>query len=232
LRISKQIPREGAIVRKSLIPLAAAVTFIAASALAQTPGASPRMPDWDANFSIGVTSNSARDEGRSYGGSTARPEARVDVGHYWTPHLKTEASVAFLGRWDDYEFESFPVPGLPGGGYASTTRSIQMTTLTPAFTYQFFENELAHPYVSGGARIGLIEVHSTRQAETHTQNRISYSVSALDSTDTRVIVRPVIAAGYKSYFNKQTFLRTELQTSLAEDGRLLPALRIGFGFDF
>jgi hypothetical protein len=45
-------------------------------------------------------------------------------------------------------------------------------------------------------------------------------------------VRPVVAAGYKSYFNEHAFMRTELQTSFGADATLHPAIRIGFGFDF
>jgi hypothetical protein len=57
-------------------------------------------------------------------------------------------------------------------------------------------------------------------------------VPALDRTDMSVAARPVVAAGYKSYFNERTFMRTELQTSFGRGGGPHPALRIGFGFDF
>lgn len=225
---------EGAIVRRIVMPLIAAITLVAAVSGAQTnPGTpAPKLPAWDADFSLGVTSNARADEGRHHGGPEARGEARFDVGHYWTPHLKTEAGLAFLNTFDDYELESFPVQGLPAGGYSILSTSIGMTILTPALTYQFFENEFAHPYVSVGARIGFLEMHTTRYPQTYTQNRITYSVPALDRTDMSIAARPVAAAGYKSYFNERAFMRTELQASFGRDGSLHPALRIGFGFDF
>jgi hypothetical protein len=221
-------------VRRIVIPLTAALMFVAAVSGAQTSvtAPQPKLPAWDTDFTVGITSNSPADEGQHHGGPEARGEARFDVGHYWTQHVKTEAGVAFLKTWDDYEYESTPVQGLPAGGYAILSTSVRMTVLTPALTYQFLENEFAHPYVSIGARIGFLETHVTRYPQTYTQNRITYSVPALDRTDMTVAARPVVAAGYKSYFNERAFMRSELQASFGADGSPHPALRIGFGFDF
>jgi len=220
-------------VRRRLIPLTTAATLFAAVAGAQTtPAVSPKMPAWDANFSLGLISNSKKDEGQDHDGSSVHAEGRVDVGHYWTQHLKTEAGVSILNTWDDYTYESFPVPGLPGGGYSIINKEMRMTLFTPTVTYQFLENQFAHPYVSGGARIGFLEAHSTRFPQTNTLNRLSYSVPALDSTDSTIVVRPILAAGFKSYFNERTFMRTEAQASFGADESAHLALRIGFGFDF
>jgi hypothetical protein len=221
-------------VRRIVIPLTAALMFVATVSGAQTSVTAPqlKLPPWDADFTFSITSNSPADEGRHHGGPEARGEARFDVGHYWTQHVKTEAGVAFLKTWDDYEYESIPVQGLPAGGYAILSTSVRMTVLTPALTYQFLENEFAHPYVSIAARIGFLETHVTRYPQTYTQNRITYSVPALDRTDMTVAARPVVAAGYKSYFNERAFMRSELQASFGADGSPHPALRIGFGFDF
>jgi hypothetical protein len=233
LRIPEQPPKEGAIVRRRLIPLIAVATLFAAAAGAQTARtAQPKMPVWDTDFSLGLISNSAKDEGQTRDRSSTHADARFDIGHYWTQHVKAEAGVGFLNTWDDYEFESFPVPALPGGGYSVIEKSLRMTIVTPAVTYQFLENQFAHPYVSVGARVVFLETHSTRSAQTYTQNRIANSVPALDRTDFTVLARPVVAAGYKSYFNERTFMRSEVQVSLGPDGRPYPALRVGFGFDF
>lgn len=219
--------------RRSLIPLTAAATLFAAFASAQTAtSAQPKMPAWDADFSLGLISNSARDEGNPRDGSSTHADARFDVGYYWTQHLKTEAGVGFLNTWDDYEFETFPVPGLPGGGSSVIQKSLRMTVVTPTVTYQFLENQFAHPYVSAGARVSFLETRSTRYAQTYTQNRITYSVPPLDHTEFTVFARPVVAAGYKSYFNERTFMRSEVLASFGADGSPHPDLRIGFGFDF
>jgi Outer membrane protein beta-barrel domain len=212
--------------------MTAAAVFAAHAAVAQTVPAPPKMPAWDADLSVGLVSNSAKDEGRDYDNSSVHAEARLDLGYYWTQHLKTEAGISFLNRWNDYESELFPVTGLPGGGYAIIEKSLRMTVLTPTVTYQFFENTFAHPYVSAGARIGFLDTHVTRYPQTYTQNRITYTVPSLDRTDSTIVVRPMVAAGFKSYFNERTFMRTEGMTSFGADGSPHLAARIGFGFDF
>jgi hypothetical protein len=225
---------EDVIVRRALIPLATTVAFLVVSvAGAQTIPAQPaQMPGWDADFSLGLISNSARDEGDDHDGSSVHAEARIDIGHYWTQHLKTEVGVGFLNRWDDYDYETFPVPGLPGGGYLFTNRQLRMAAVTPTFTYQFFENQFAHPYLSAGVRVGFLETHLTRSPQIVTQSRVTYNAPGLDRTDSSVIVRPIAAAGFKSYFNERTFLRTEAAAVFDSHASPHVALRVGFGFDF
>ena len=206
--------------------------LIAAAASAQTAGSTPQLPDWDVNFSLGVLSSSPKDEAQTREDTVWHGEALLDLGHYWTQHLKTEAGISFLNQREDYDFDSLPVPGLPVGGYSVNQQSIRRALVTPALTYQFGENEFAHPYVSAGARVEFLDIHSTRYAQTVTQNRTTYSVPALDRRDSLVVVRPVVAAGFKSYFNERTFIRTEVQASVGADHRAHPAARVGFGFDF
>jgi len=45
-------------------------------------------------------------------------------------------------------------------------------------------------------------------------------------------VRPVAAAGFKSYLNEHVFVRTEGSTMFGPDGSPYLALRLGVGFDF
>ena len=220
--------------RSALIPLAITVTGLVVSvAGAQTiPTQPPQMPGWDADFSLGLISNSARDEGDDHDGSSVHAEARVDIGHYWTQHLKTEVGVGFLNRWDDYSYETFPIPAGRGGNYVFTNNAMRMVAVTPTFTYQFLENQFAHPYLSAGVRINLLDTHSTRYAQTFTQNGATYTAPALDRTDSSVFVRPVAAAGFKSYFTERAFLRTESAAMFDAHGSPHVELRVGFGFDF
>jgi hypothetical protein len=214
------------------VATAAALLFAAQSAVAQTAPALPKMPLWDTNFSLGMITNSARDEGDDADRSSIHAEARFDVGHYWTQHLKTEAGVSFLNRWDEFDFEIIPVPGSRGGGYSYTTRTMRMTTITPTFTYQFLENQFVHPYLSAGARIGLLETHFARLPQIFTQEGVTYGVTAIDRTETTILVRPVVAAGCKSYFNERVFVRPEGQALFDRRGNPFVSLRVGVGIDF
>jgi len=221
-------------VRRTVIALVIAATLAGRSAaIAQTPSpAAPQMPAWDADFSLGMISNSGRDEGDDQEHSSVHAEARVDFGHYWTQHLKTEVGLAFLNRWEDYSYETVPIPSGRGGNYVFTNNSLRMVAVTPTFTYQFFENQFAHPYVSAAARVSLFDIHSSRYAQTVTQNGVTSTVPALDRTSSKVIVRPVVAAGFKSYLSEHAFVRTEGSTMFGSDGSPHIALRVGVGFDF
>lgn len=209
-------------------------TLFAGEAPAQDPAA-VKMPAWDASFSYGMFSNQVRDEEDGFNDSdytTGHAEARIDMGRYWTTHLKTELGVSFVPNWTEYDYDTIPVPGLPNGGYVSAQKSLRLTVFTPSVTYQFFENRFMHPYVSTGTRVGLVQTHVTRPAETLTQNRITFAVAAVDRQESRWVVRPFVAGGFKSYFNERTFLRTEAMTAFSGEGLAQFTLRIGFGFDF
>jgi len=86
----------------------------------------------------------------------------IDVGHFWNSHLKTEGGLSFLQR---YETASSQDVLLAGGqhGYIFTRNEIRQVQVTAAATWQFFENTFAHPYVTGGARFGLLQIDSTSE---------------------------------------------------------------------
>jgi hypothetical protein len=130
------------------------------------------------------------------------------------------------------EMEQFPVAGLPNGGYAFTDQTFRLFAVTPAFTYQFFENSFAHPFLSGGLNVGMLNEHRQRDQTTYRVSGISYTVQAVDSRRTTVLVRPFVAGGFKSYFNDRTFVRPEIQTAFGSGGASQVGLRLDFGVDF
>ena len=93
---------------------------------------------------------------------TSSFEYRADLGRYWTTHARTELSVGTSNGWEDYDVAPFPVPGVPTPIYAATNIERRLTTVAPAFTWQFRENAFMHPYVSGGVKIGILEEHRVR----------------------------------------------------------------------
>jgi hypothetical protein len=159
-------------------------------------------------------------------------QLRFQVGRYFSPHLKAEVAVAGPSTFDLYESIRIPVEGLPNGGFASNERSVRIVSLTPAFTYQFLENTFAHPYVSAGASLNLVDDHRFRRQTTYTINRVTYSVPPLDTRDFSLSARPFVAAGFKSYFNDRTFVRPELQVGFGSHGAAQMNIRLDFGIDF
>jgi hypothetical protein len=187
---------------------------------------------WDASGGIGLHYVSMRDlDGSDYWADT-KLQPRFQAGYYFSPHFKAEIAVAGPSTYDVFEVERIPVPGLATGGYAYTHRDVRLISLMPAFTYQFLENAFAHPFVSVGADVSLVDDHRFREEATQTSNRISYAVPALDTHASSVTTRPFVAAGFKSYFNERAFVRPELQVGFGRNGASRTNIRLDFGFDF
>lgn len=219
------------------IALAGAALLVATQALAQTSQPLKLTPEdpprWDAAGGAGlhVVLESDRFDWETRG--ETRGEVRFDVGRYWTTHLKTELGISLPHTWTYFRTEQFPVAGLPLGGSALTdTVDQRLTSVSPAVTYQFLENTFAHPYVSTGVRLGLLQSHAHRPQQTRTVNRISYTVPAFDRRTTSVLANPFVAAGFKSYFSDRVFVRSEGLAALGSRGVDQMTFRLTFGLDF
>jgi hypothetical protein len=192
----------------------------------------PPIPRWDASGGFGLHYLHSRELGETYNSWETKGQLRFRLGRYFTPHLKTELAVSGPTGYGLYETEQFPVAGLPNGGFASTRQTFRLVALTPAFTYQFFENSFAYPFLSGGLNVGMLNEHRHRDQTTYRESGISYTVGPVDSRRTTVLLRPFVAGGFKSYFNDRTFVRPEIQTAFGSSGAPQVALRLDFGFDF
>lgn len=158
---------------------------------------------------------------------------QADIGRYWTSHLKTEASYAYLTSHDVYASEPVPVPS--GLAYASTHTEVGRQYVGAAMTYQFLDNAFAHPYVSGGLRVSVFDRHTVRAPTAWYSDRVSsreYPIPPLDVRSHELLVRPYVAAGFKSYFDERTFVRSEVSIVVGDRGPQHWALRLGAGIDF
>jgi hypothetical protein len=190
-------------------------------------------PKWDADASWGLLFTNNRDLRAFDNGDPAANALALDVGWYFTTHLKADAGV----MWSQSHFADVrvvPIPGLPREYYylewASVT--IRPTSLSAALTYQFRENELVHPYLSAGVRTIWQALHTERAASRVTLRGVPYAVPAVDERETAVIARPFVAVGCKSYFNQWVFVRSELLVAMGPDTYSHTTLRIGAGVDF
>jgi hypothetical protein len=204
--------------------LAAALATPAAAAAQQ-----PALPKWDAGASFGLLFGDGWHPGADdYG----EPHAayHLELGRFWTTHLKSDAAVILTHRSSDYDYTTL-VPGVLGA-YSLTEHERTLTALSGAATYQFFENAMMHPFVSAGVQVGIANDHAKRTPQTYTVNRVTYTVPAVDSRETKALMRPFVAVGAKSYFNERTFIKSELSVAVNGDGVSHSVLRLGFGVDF
>lgn len=193
----------------------------------------PRMPVWDAGGSIGFHWASEAEVGESDSTNwLSQGEYRLDFGRYLTPHLKTELGFSTTSEWHTYEQEPFPVAGFRGAGYTYSERTLRLKIFSPAVTYQFLDNSLTHPYVTGGMRINVLRDRRFRDETTYRVGGVSSTVSAVNEERTTTTVHPFVAAGCKSYLTSRTFVRSEALVAFGRSGSTHVALRLGFGVDF
>jgi hypothetical protein len=215
--------------------LAGALLLPATEAAAQTSrplNLKPEQyPRWDLGGGVGLFYLRSLDS-ESSGNWDLHGDVRFDLGRYWTTHIKTELGVSVPHTWTDYRAVTFRAPGFPSGAYTFTEVDRRLTTLSPAATYQFLENTFAHPYVSTGVRLGMVETHAHRSERTFTQVGLSDTVPALDERSTSLRVAPFVAGGFKSYFSDRVFLRSEALVALRSRGADQMTFRLAFGFDF
>jgi len=222
----------GAVLGAAVAPAAAQdVPFPSARSL--VPAVFPR---WDAGGSLGFLAVTTSDIGSSWRGWEQKADYRVDVGRYWTTHLKTEVAVSASNQWDAFESVDYPVPGIPGRTFAYIDAERQLFAIAPAGTWQFRENSLMHPFVSGGVKLGMLQEQRFRAGGTYRSGpgagSASYTVTPLDEQRTTVSARPFVAAGFKSYLSRAVFVRTEGRLAFASDGVRQVTAGVGLGFDF
>ena len=231
--LKRRVPRDTI---PCLVMALGVILTLAPSAHAQdTAPPEPTVPfrRWDISGGIGLeflNTEELGDPDPTYWES--KGQLRLQLGRYFTQHLKVEFEVSGPNTYNFFETERIPVAGLPNGGFGFTDRDVTMVTLMPAFTYQFLENVFAHPFVSGGASIEIQDHHRHRHETTSRVSGVTYVVPALDSRRHVVLVRPFVAGGFKSYFNESVFVRPEVQTALTPSGPSRVALRLDVGVDF
>ena len=224
--------------RARVLGAAAVCWLIAGSASAQLiDGKGVAYRRWDVQGGVSLHV-STRADGSVANGSYAQWEpafaGTLEVGRYWTSHLETELGVVFLTSHQGGGQEPVTVPtGQSGTAYI--TSRVRQTQFTFAVIHQFGENAFVHPYVSVGARVGLLDINQSRwpRADVFADGRyVSYAIPALDRHFTDVRVRPYAALGSKSYFSERIFVRPEVMLAFGNRGLGQYALRAAFGVDF
>ena len=224
--------------RARMVGAAAVCWLVAGSASAQlTDGQGIPYRPWDVQGGVSFHVSSKADGSVANGSYEQWQPAfatTLEVGRYWTSHLKTELGVVYLTSHQDGGQEPVTVPtGQSGTAYI--TSRVRQTQLTFAATHQFGENAFVHPYVSVGARVGLLDINQSRfpRADVFADGRyVSYAIPPLEKHFTDVRVRPYAALGSKAYFSERIFARPELMLAFGNRGLGQYALRVAFGVDF
>jgi hypothetical protein len=105
-------------------------------------------------------------------------------------------------------------------------------SVTPLVTYQFLDNAFVHPFVSAGLSIGVLDETITRPQQVRRLNNVTSTIPAASRSRDEVLLRPVAAAGFKTYFNERVFVRPETELILTGHGVTQVGLRLDAGIDF
>ena len=194
--------------------------------IAQGIAVEPEFRKWDVAGTLGLFGSNRRyfERTDSYYGDPVTVAGNLDVGRYLTTHVKADFSVMTTQSRNVYD------PGVYSDQvYSYSLVKARPTTVAGAVTYQFFENVFAHPYVSAG--LALTSIHEERTVYSLIPPSLINQTTAV-SHDRPFQLSPLVAAGYKSYFNERAFMKSELLFAALPDRFSYATLRIGFGIDF
>ena len=221
----------------SIVMGLAALLGVASGAAAQPPAGPEGSPSrrFDATaYAAWFAANRGDLGGDTYRDWFSTPLGGAALGHYWTPHVKTEVELATTGedRLTSGEYQS-----LGGGRSQSTFREhyYRSRTLDLLQSWQFLDNAWVHPFVGGG-------LHVVRESRRVEGRRQTYGGSPVGtpgitteplptSSETVWGARVLVMTGFKAYFARHGFFRTDVRVALGSDVTDV-MWRFGVGADF
>jgi len=205
----------------------------AGPALAQSGSTLPR---WDVSGSVGWLAGDKSAFAEDWNDWYDTFAASVDVGHYWSPHVKTEAGALFTTDGLVYSQQRFVRPNEAYATYFTHEHQFRVAAVTLAAAYQFFDNQWVHPFVSAGVQL------TWEHERIYSPEQILYGrdpftrlvvIPAIDRDEGwRLEVLPMAGAGAKFYVNERGFIRTDATVAWRDGGIGQVAWRAGIGIDF
>jgi hypothetical protein len=200
---------------------------LARPAAAQTPA---RLAHGDVSTSLGWL----RVDGRGDADWSNRHLSKgIELGWYWTEHLKTTVDTGPRIRSRAYTYEPIVIGGQPFSGFSTYDSRQHRISVTQH--YQFGHNQWVHPFIAGGVQIvrdRTMEVEgqiTTYDPVTRQTRVLRESITHPEVRDIRT--RALFAFGAKTYLHRRVFMLSDARFVF---GRRLEShnLRIGLGVDF
>jgi hypothetical protein len=219
------------------IPILSLATFLFAQAAdAQGISLAPSDPKrWDTSIAIGWLGGDKKELAGEWNEWYDTLATSVDVGRYWTPHLKTDLNVTLTTDGEVYSQEQLSLPGQPFPAFFSREHRFGLKALNLSAAYQFLENEWVHPFVGGGVQLAWERhrVETPFPTAFGRDGRGPLPVPPSSDRDaTRFDPRPFISGGAKVYVTEQGFIRTGLSAAFDGRGTARVWWHIGGGIDF
>jgi hypothetical protein len=203
------------------------------------PATAPAQPAWDIAAFAGVLAGSApleRDE--PYGDDWLHTgQGGVIVGRHVTTHLKVEFEASATGSASRFVQQFVTAPGIPYPYPVGSEVITSVRSLVGAVTWQFFDNEWVHPFVTAGVaadfeRRGL-HVWEQRYYPGDPRSTGSVLVAAdrREGPETSRVLRGLFGGGAKLYVHERAFIRADGRLAIGANAHNV-AFRIGVGLDF
>jgi hypothetical protein len=205
----------------------------------QITGPLTKRPDWDVTATAGLFQSKPDGAEGPYGDDgyfTGRYAA--SVGHFWTPHLKTEVEFATTGEGSRYTNRSANVPGVPAYYPLNVHETFRLHQLSGRVVWQFLENTWVHPYVFGGITADA-QRHST-----YIPQQYYYPTNDPRNPGHRILVTPevdesrtdysagaIAGFGTKIYVSSKSFFNAGFTISHAKPATTASFIA-GLGVDF
>jgi hypothetical protein len=162
----------------------------------------------------------------------------LNLGRHFTRHVKVELEVSGSGTARQYVSRFVAVPGLPGRYPLNAEAETTLRSFSTAATWQFFDNEWVHPFLSAGVQAD-VERRTLRvwqqpiyPSDPRTApNQFVVIPEQREGPSTSTTWRPVIGGGVKVYVTPRAFVRADARTTLGAAPQAV-SFRGGVGFDF
>jgi hypothetical protein len=201
---------------------------------AQTISLTPSDPKtWDSAVTIGWLGGNKGELAEEYNDWYDTFATSVDLGRYWTPHLKTEIGGTFTTQGSIYVPERITIPGQAGPVFVSREHRYRVASLNLTAAYQFLENAWVHPFVAGGLQVAWERRRIQTPFPPFGRDGSPVPVPpALERPGTNFEPRPFVSGGAKFYVSERAFLRTDLSAAYDDRGAARVWWRAGAGVDF
>jgi hypothetical protein len=202
--------------RISVLSLAA--ILFARAAIAQTISLVPSDPRvWDTSVTIGWLAGNKQAIAGEWNDWYDTLATSVDLGRYWTSHLKSEAAATLTTAGTVYSRLS------------PSEHRFAFRALNVSAVYQAFENSWVHPFVAAGVQFGSERERARTFAVPQRAGAVALPT---ETTHTAFEVRPFLSGGAKFYVSERAFIRTDLSGAFDGGGGTRVWWRFGGGIDF
>lgn len=165
--------------------------------------------------------------------------AAIEVGRYWTDHLKTEVQVQTTTEALIFENSRQPtvVPGVPNPVFRYAELRVKVSGAAAHVQYQFFRNQWIHPFLGIG-----VSVDGDRLRREYPEQAVPigqfgtgpfvYLGREVTPARTEWTARPSLSGGLKMYVARRAFFRSDAAVTVATGSRRTFRWQLGAGVDF